>query len=351
MGLVRAFACLVVVCVGGCEGGSADGPGSSAAAVGNPCSLDAGQGWCWQHLYATQDISYWGVWFLDRARGFVTAQDGVLRVTADGGRQWQDQRLPDSPTFGGGMHFTPDGVGFVVAYDRLYRSVDGGSSWQRLDLPGVSGGVRSAQFLDAAHGWLIAWTCGADGDIAFCTATLYATEDAGVSWQARGSHDSSAVFAFADLQTGIKSVYDGLFRSDDGGRTWSRVAPAGQMARSIYFRTSTQGWSVGSGYGGIGNMVMRTEDAGLTWSQAPVPPLGAFTQLYDIRFADDRNGWIAGSNGTVLRTSDGGASWRRQTTGTTLPLFAVFPLDAKRVWTVGARGTILATSTGGEKLQ
>jgi photosystem II stability/assembly factor-like uncharacterized protein len=52
-----------------------------------------------------------------------------------------------------------------------------------------------------------------------------------------------------------------------------------------------------------------------------------------------------GDTGTILRTTDGGASWMRQESGTARELFAVFSLDDQTSFVVG--GVILRTDDGG----
>jgi photosystem II stability/assembly factor-like uncharacterized protein len=55
-----------------------------------------------------------------------------------------------------------------------------------------------------------------------------------------------------------------------------------------------------------------------------------------------------GSITTILRTTDGGATWKRQVTGPGRALFGVFFTDANTGWAVGDAGVILHTTTGGE---
>jgi photosystem II stability/assembly factor-like uncharacterized protein len=55
-------------------------------------------------------------------------------------------------------------------------------------------------------------------------------------------------------------------------------------------------------------LVVFSDDGGRQWTQAQVP---ASVTLTGLRFADARQGWAIGNLGLVLRTSDGGATWRR----------------------------------------
>ena len=54
-----------------------------------------------------------------------------------------------------------------------------------------------------------------------------------------------------------------------------------------------------------------------------------------------------GGNGTILRTTNGGASWIAQASGTNIRLYGVFFTDANTGTAVGWLGTILRTTTGG----
>ncbi len=53
------------------------------------------------------------------------------------------------------------------------------------------------------------------------------------------------------------------------------------------------------------------------------------------------------SSGTILRTTDGGATWNPQTSGTTFALNAVSFTDVNNGWAVGNNGTIRHTTNGG----
>ena len=66
-----------------------------------------------------------------------------------------------------------------------------------------------------------------------------------------------------------------------------------------------------------------------------------------VTFTDATHGWAVGASGTILATTDGGATWRKQTSGTTANLSAVTFPDATHGWVVDDNGTILATTDGG----
>ena len=59
-------------------------------------------------------------------------------------------------------------------------------------------------------------------------------------------------------------------------------------------------------------------------------------------------GTAVGSWGTILRTTDGGGTWVRQTNGAGVTLHGVAFMNADLGTVVGDAGTILRTTTGGE---
>jgi hypothetical protein len=60
-----------------------------------------------------------------------------------------------------------------------------------------------------------------------------------------------------------------------------------------------------------------------------------------VHFVDARDGWVVGEKGTILATTDGGASWQKRPSGVGVMLGRVYFADAKNGWTVGQDGTIL----------
>lgn len=74
---------------------------------------------------------------------------------------------------------------------------------------------------------------------------------------------------------------------------------------------------------------------------------GITNTLKAVYLVDPQIGWVAGNDGTILHTSEGGLSWQRQDSGTTEELRDMFFLDLNRGWIVGGKGLILRTTDGG----
>lgn len=100
-------------------------------------------------------------------------------------------------------------------------------------------------------------------------------------------------------------------------------------------------------------LLLVSTDHGQSWIQQtmkerPGSDLFQDRDLYSIRFTPDgKSGWIAGEEGIVLHTADGGQTWTRQDTGTTANLFRIAAIDEQNAVIVGADGTIIRTTDGG----
>ena len=92
-------------------------------------------------------------------------------------------------------------------------------------------------------------------------------------------------------------------------------------------------------------------------SYRALPTLRGVSRLNDVYFVDARLGWAVGDRGVILRTEDGGETWRDVSTNVDANLRAVSFYDEKLGIAVGGRvaqggvaglGVILRTEDGGE---
>ena len=70
--------------------------------------------------------------------------------------------------------------------------------------------------------------------------------------------------------------------------------------------------------------------------------------LEAVYFIDKKNGWIVGDKGSIFRTDNGGITWLKLSSKTTVRLQAVQFVDSKTGWVVGDNRTILKSTNGGE---
>jgi photosystem II stability/assembly factor-like uncharacterized protein len=144
---------------------------------------------------------------------------------------------------------------------------------------------------------------------------------------------------------GVRPAIAPAFGSTGDDGWYAQVAPARENLNDVCFLDAQHGWAVG-GHGTI----LATSDGGATWTPQRS---GTDVRLEAVTFADTSRGWVVGFGGTILVTSDGGAIWTPQGSGTDADLESVVFVDAVHGWAVGSAAgwgwdaCILATSDGG----
>ncbi len=102
------------------------------------------------------------------------------------------------------------------------------------------------------------------------------------------------------------------------------------------------------------------------WKPVPLPAAAAGLHLRSIYFVDDQHGWIVGDKGLCLATTDGGKTWEKRDTGSDATLRCVRFTDARTGFACGdgdsrapaarghvvmgrpqKQGTLLSTTDGG----
>jgi photosystem II stability/assembly factor-like uncharacterized protein len=210
----------------------------------------------------------------------------------------------------------PDGTLFRIYGFRLYRSADGGQSWQLLGkgLPGRNLAEVAVSPDYEQDRTLLAGLAGYNE-----IGGLYRSTDGGDTWHSttRGLTDLNVtriVFSpsfAADRTIFLTAQDEGLFRSTDGGNTWTGLA--GGYASGI-FQMSIGGLALSPAYGDDHlliinyNNLLRSTDGGDSWTDSGVPGgLVAFSP----DFVHDR---LVLSEGR-WRSADGGQTWQPSAVG------------------------------------
>jgi photosystem II stability/assembly factor-like uncharacterized protein len=126
----------------------------------------------------------------------------------------------------------------------------------------------------------------------------------------------------------------------------STAQPRTTAPASTYRTTSgssARAWAVGSN-----GSIYSTSNGGASWNPQSS---GSASCLWALDFIDANEGWTVGQNGTILHTDNAGTSWTAQTSGTGALLDGVDFVDALNGWAVGwdnaFDGIILHTTDGG----
>jgi photosystem II stability/assembly factor-like uncharacterized protein len=269
---------------------------------------------------------------------------------------WQVSPTEPYPGKQDDLVFVSPRVGFYGnGAGKLFRTDDGGGSW-RMVLEHKGTFIRAVGFLDDKRGF-----AGNLGPDAFPGVTdtelLYRTDDGGATWAPVALPDAAGARGVCAIDVlAVDAVNSGhrlhkelvhvggrvggpaaLFRSDDGGGSWARLALPADVAMilDIHFLDVSTGFvfagddpDVSKSHG----LIARTTDAGRSWqivyrSKRPFELLwkGAFPsrqigyaslQNYSAEAAADPDAGkqsppiTAVADRFVVKTVDGGATWR-----------------------------------------
>ncbi|MDP8955399.1 MAG: hypothetical protein M3N24_00340 [Actinomycetota bacterium] len=304
----------------------------------------------WKAQYRSEDV--FGVQFLDSEHGWAASAEGLVGTT-DGGVHWrvlnedslEQVQFVDSQV-GWSIQISsdprkplplPPGFHTAEGYSVLFMTTDGGSTWDRVEIKRTVSGIC---FVDERTGWVSS------------RSSILRTGDGGTSWTEtelsfrRGrawSGEFSCVTPqeawslFREWSGTAGTVPYAAFATTTGGTTWNPVlqerstSPLGQDARihpaeDPYpgpFDVPREGAAFFLNFcppcGGT-SAVIRTLDGGKSWKRFDLPQ-SAQGEPFGLSFVDENHGWaalrqpVSDTNGEtaqvfILKTSDGGATWK-----------------------------------------
>ncbi len=237
-----------------------------------------------------------------RSVGAVALLIGLLVLTGLSQSVWADQH---------------DGNIVALAYDvaaqslwkaggrALYRSADGGGSWQKVRVaPAESGRISSLAASPVAKGVLY---------LAGPGVGLLRTDDDGATWIERNEGlPSRDVIAVAAHTTQAETVYavlrdQGVYRSQDAGKSWRLMERASQQGLRHLIHSNMEGsMQTGWLFAATANGVRRVMDCFCLWQDAGKLGGQAYSVGYDPKQPD--HVYAATVQG-LFRSGDGGEDW------------------------------------------
>ncbi len=290
-----------------------------------------------------QSPDFQGLDMLDTSQGWATAAPNMLLRTSDGGKTWHDQSPPikrDSQTLAFGTAtfidaahawvFSAAGDGINGAV--LWRTVDGGATWQPNTGTIPNDIVGQLSFADTQHGFALQGLGAAAGSEGIA---ILRTVDGGATWQQASltgggpSTSTAGAIPFSCIKNGIKFVNPdtgfvggscaggspAFYVTHDAGNTWTSVDlpsldnPSQPLTRcqctvsAPVFPTATDGFALMTGELPA---LYVSHDAGATWT-AHVSPAAQAQQAPS--FADATHGWLADQAGKLFASTDAGTTW------------------------------------------
>lgn len=256
-----------------------------------------------------------GGYYADGVIGHST-QNFLLR-TVDGGATWTSINLASanmvrglrslSPVTEQLLYGTADDLPLSLMLGAqarfVYKSQDGGQSWQRLPSTGYSDGTVT--FPTAQVG------------LSPYSARIVRTTDGGATWQPVWTGTQNAEWVSQVVFPTATIGYAGggcLLKTTDQGQTWQPLPWAnGSRIRRLYFLTAALGFALTesgnipiNGPGNITSALYRTQDGGQTWEKLLSSAYGPYAFVSATEFYR--------ANTVIEHTRDGGQSWQTEYT-------------------------------------
>ena len=233
--------------------------------------------------------------------------------------------------------------GWAVIDHKLWKTSDGAQTWaditpKDLHLSKSASDALYVYFSSNQLGWVVDFQN---------KQTVYYTRDGGAEWSAsklpepigREYNASGNIFInFSSSQYGfvlytsdpaVGQMLKSLFRTKDGGATWSRVgeltAQIASYPTGMTFLNDQVGWITSSYHGQDKPLLYQTKDGGVIWNLQQLPAPSDHSGYADVfppvfSSAGSPNGvlpvvWHSSSDKTfsVYATQNGGDSWQIQT--------------------------------------
>lgn len=185
----------------------------------------------WNVVFFTSDPHVKGQpvrgFFLDGVKAWICGTEGEVYRTVDGGKNWHIQSLGEAMC--SDIFFVDENTGWLSIRDgQLYRTDDGGQTWQLQPELDQKKYIDSIWFLNKNEGWGAGRELlkGSTKHMPLPQGIVVHTLDGGRTWQSVNIGSTEPFFHriyFADAKHGWLFARDNTYRTDDGGESWHLV--------------------------------------------------------------------------------------------------------------------------------
>jgi photosystem II stability/assembly factor-like uncharacterized protein/Leucine-rich repeat (LRR) protein len=300
---------------------------------------------CWEEQTTPTTSRLDAVFFYDANNGWAVGANGTVVRTTNGGTTWSLQNTPTTQ-FLSAVHFPTSTRGVAVGGDgvtsTVLRTTNGGTSWSNISVP-FSGRLTAVHFPNQNVGYITGFN-----------RRILKTTNGGQSWSTlptpTGATGPFFAIHFVSATTGWVTGDNGIiWKTTNGGNTWSLQHPSiNQDMNDLEFVNENYGWATG---GNGGTWVLITRDGGTTWTESSFSSISPGSSLIGID-----TGFVVRGNffqGSILEyTSDGGTNWEELSDLYYDESFFeeewindIFFLDEKNGWLVGSGGRVIRRTT------
>lgn len=277
--------------------------------------------------------------FLNRDTGFVCGSSGTVSMTTNAGLDWApiNSGLPSSEFRDIDLRVNSLVKEIYVTGDPyyIYKTTNFGISWDTVGFWGIGqqyGGLYNSTYLAGGDSLVTVGNYGAINKRINSLNTIFYSD-----FVKTGNGNCTDLWvenSYGNMWTvGAPSIpgstFDQIIYSSNGGLTWS-VQPTGNTSSSlssICMLNSSTGYTAGTN-----GTVLKTINGGLNWVEFPAV---SGNNIFKIEFVEVNTGWVFGAAGSIFKTTSGGLNWEEQSSGETNKIYSCDMLDANTGWFVG----------------
>jgi photosystem II stability/assembly factor-like uncharacterized protein len=309
------------------------------AATGYNILRSTDQGGTWFSLFESTSplMNTFSISFIDENTGWAlkeSAEGRFIIKTTNGGNNWH--QLSELNSIADKCKFINESTGFVFN-DSIYRTTDGGLSWQNITTFQTSS-ISGITFVGDSTGWVLSFLEVSHWWGTEHIYTIYKTTDQGNSWTEQYQNSYIASFNFVSPDRGYLFEKDKLYSTTDGGSTWNFKADLPVSFSYGKFISSTIGILKTE------NQLYRTTNGGESWNLV----FDSEYTIYEIYFKDSYI-VVTGANGYMIYSTNSGLTWDSYyTTKVKGELRSVFFTDLQYGWAVGTNNSAVRTTNSGD---
>jgi photosystem II stability/assembly factor-like uncharacterized protein len=289
-------------------------------------------------IYQTQKFtSLNDIHFIDSLVGFAVGKQNAIFVTTDGGITWNTEyaesnvdiheidNFQTSEIYAVG--YIPGNIvdtGVIIRYNELHEQLH----YQWFPSEHLSNDTILNPVLSASE---------IDQYVLSATDSMEINMLDTISISTR----TPSIFAGEDLSLAFGDTAQLSAYCETGRWEIAAWGTAALEFNDVVFLNSDTGFISGSG--GTGG-ILRTTDGGETWKALNT---GISSGMFEMSFINDHIGYVAGTWGRIYKTNDCGENWSALTTCTTEQLERIYFINEQIGYAAGWNGTIIKTTDGG----
>ena len=262
---------------------------------------------------------------------------GIIYKSTDSGNSWYSIYLDNNKSIND-IFFISDSLGYACGDELLLiKTTNGGqtwykaydysfSNWQEYVTP-----LQSIWFLNKDTGFV-------SGGDNYYKGVICKTFNGGLDWTFQSLDNEQKSIFFNNNQTGYFSGYGIIYKTDNGGKNLDILDIDGDSFVSVFFVNSNNGFAAGYNGG-----IYKTTDAGNSW-KAVLKGNSLFKErinINNIRFINNNSGYAVGNNGLLLTTNNSGNDWSKKIIDKNLNLYSIFVNNHNEAFISADNGKII----------